>query len=1092
MSGNEPFQVPEGWLRSFKPRRGGRLRAGTAPVAVPAGGLPRPADEVLEALSRPSTPEADALRARLAGKDDPLGAAVLAVALGHAIDPAVCVEAWIRGHGIAFAAEAVVAAAPLSLHAERQWIPERGPGPDMSWSIRNQPSELPLTRTVHRLAREERIVQARMADHLRAVFAGCGEETYAQGVEALRPLRDRDAFTRFLASYLMPGESAWVDECCRADEIPWSMEQILWLSVGTAGQIETLLDRRVPLLPSDELWGTLYDAVGLEIVRVIAHGLNRRNLGIQTHLLELLALIPADAAFARLVAHLDHAAAVPFVQAAAGRFPARAARLLHEAASTEGRVARTARQMLRTHLRAHPDAAGEIPLDSPAAVPEAPVESVPEPLVTPPWKREPRPQRVVEISPPSGAHAVWVDGEREVWASAEKYQRYLYGADWPEKVSRILDYVPSAPGAKRSEHDVYTVFAHAPEELVQNRLETWRPDRIGSHDGGALMKPIAARFGTAALTPVLRLAQRMPAAAGGLLVPFRDLRVARLMATWAVRTASAHGTVAAWTARHGLVAALLILPDALAAHADRRTAAQALLRMMREETVLLAAQEHGGEVEAEIRALLGEPPADRVPARLPVLPSWTDPALLPPVPLRDGAGALPATAVRNLLLLLALSEPDRPHPVLPSVLEPLDRTALAEFGWWLFEAWRAAGQPAEQKWILAGLGHIGDDETIRRLTPLIRAWPGEGGHTRAVAGLDVLAGIGTQAAFTHLNGIAQRARYKALRRQAADRIEDLAAGLKLTAEQLADRLVPAFGLDDPAGRTFDYGPRRFTLALDAELRPLVTGPDGKPRKALPAPAASDDADLAAAARKEFSAVKRELRSVATDLAVRLEAAMVSQRSWTGAEFRLLFADHPVTVQAARRLVWTCPTGRFRIAADGSFTGTDGKDAGVPDDSAVRLLHPALAGDALPVWRALFARERIGQPFPQLDRPVHVLTPAELNAPSLADQEHRTVPTVALMGLARRGWQRGVPLEGGVEHGFSRPLPSGRHLVITLEPGIAAGAPEAHSRQTFAEIRIYPHPDGAWRGTAPAPRLSPDLDPVTVSEILADLRSLPDE
>ncbi|MFV2180136.1 hypothetical protein, partial [Actinomadura sp. LOL_011] len=70
--------------------------------------------------------------------------------------------------------------------------------------------------------------------------------------------------------------------------------------------------------------------------------------------------------------------------------------------------------------------------------------------------------------------------------------------------------------------------------------------------------------------------------------------------------------------------------------------------------------------------------------------------------------------------------------------------------------------------------------------PVIRAWPGEGGHAKAVTGLDVLAAIGTDTALMHLNTIAQRVKFKALKTRAQEKIDEVAAGLELTAEQLAD------------------------------------------------------------------------------------------------------------------------------------------------------------------------------------------------------------------------------------------------------------------------------------------------------------------
>ena len=48
---------------------------------------------------------------------------------------------------------------------------------------------------------------------------------------------------------------------------------------------------------------------------------------------------------------------------------------------------------------------------------------------------------------------------------------------------------------------------------------------------------------------------------------------------------------------------------------------------------------------------------------------------------------------------------------------------------------------------------------------MIRLWPGENGHQRAVAGLDVLAEIGGDTALMHLYGISQKVKFKALKEQ---------------------------------------------------------------------------------------------------------------------------------------------------------------------------------------------------------------------------------------------------------------------------------------------------------------------------------------
>src|SRR6185369_16203815 len=148
-----------------------------------------------------------------------------------------------------------------------------------------------------------------------------------------------------------------------------------------------------------------------------------------------------------------------------------------------------------------------------------------------------------------------------------------------------------------------------------------------------------------------------------------------------------------------------------------------------------------------------------------------------------------------------------------------------------------------------------------------------GGHARAVTGVGVLAAIGTDVALMHLHGIAQRAKFKGLKTAAQQKMDEVAAGLGLDAEQLADRLVPDFGLAADGSLRLDYGPRQFLVGFDEQLRPFVADADGKRLKALPKPGARDDAELAPAAYKQFAALKKDVRTVAADQIRRLERAM---------------------------------------------------------------------------------------------------------------------------------------------------------------------------------------------------------------------------
>ncbi|WP_194897154.1 hypothetical protein [Catenulispora pinisilvae] len=111
-----------------------------------------------------------------------------------------------------------------------------------------------------------------------------------------------------------------------------------------------------------------------------------------------------------------------------------------------------------------------------------------------------------------------------------------------------------------------------------------------------------------------------------------------------------------------------------------------------------------------------------------------------------------------------------------------DPASLAEFAWVLFENWCDVECPPKESWAFDALRWFGDDETVRRLSPLIRKWPGEGGHQRAGLGLDVLTDIGGDVALMHLYDISQKAKSKGLKDRAAQRVAEIAGDLGLTAD----------------------------------------------------------------------------------------------------------------------------------------------------------------------------------------------------------------------------------------------------------------------------------------------------------------------
>ncbi|TDD77738.1 DUF4132 domain-containing protein [Actinomadura darangshiensis] len=713
---------------------------------------------------------------------------------------------------------------------------------------------------------------------------------------------------------------------------------------------------------------------------------------------------------------------------------------------------------------------------------------LPKALLDPPWKRKPaaapssedEPILVPGLTAPDDRAILWEPGERERWAEVRPYGSWRDG-EWEEAAEKFRDgrmsYEPTRAG----------FLAQAPEHLARPLLAGWEPHVTWDFDHS--LQPIVARFETDAWDVAFRLAKQNAFGTGPILRPFLSADVARLFADWLYRLTSAQKIAHTWFGRHGLAAVPYLVPDALGKRVGPRRNAIKALRTI-EGDVVGAARVHGDEAADAVAKLLVAAPPDNAPVQPPIrppsLPTWLDVDALPRPALRDG-GELPREACRHLLLAMVGTPGGRVDvsEVVDGAAGVCDPESLTAFAWALFEAWQAARLPKRSGFVLATLGRFGDDGTVRRLTPLVKDWPGQsGGYSRAVQGLDVLVEIGSDTALTQLNGIAQKSRYKGLQGEAQRKLLAIAQRRGLTGDQLADRLVPGLGLDADGTLTLDYGPRRFTVGFDEQLKPSVSDENGKPRKSLPKPGAKDDPDLAPAAYKRFAELKKDVRAVASGEVARLESSMVMGREWTRAEFAEFVAGHPLLRHLARRLVWLSGGRPFRIAEDRTFADLDDDAVELPVSANVQIAHPLDLGDSLTAWAEVFADYEILQPFPQLGRPVLTLADGEGRNGRLERFEGLTVPTGKLLGLTRTSWTRGPAQDNGIEHWISWHLAPDVTVVIDLRPGIAVGLVDLNPVQTTERV---------WIGKSPYSAVMENgldgVNPVFVSELLADLTSL---
>ncbi|EIM4367117.1 DUF4132 domain-containing protein, partial [Escherichia coli] len=388
------------------------------------------------------------------------------------------------------------------------------------------------------------------------------------------------------------------------------------------------------------------------------------------------------------------------------------------------------------------------------------------------------------------------------------------------------------------------------------------------------------------------------------------------------------------------------------------------------------------------------------------------------------------------------------------------------------------------------LGVLGNDDTARKLTPLIRAWPGESQHKRATVGLDILAAIGSDIALMQLNGIAQKLKFKALQERAKEKIANIAESRELTVAELEDRLAPDLGLDDNGSLLLDFGPRQFTVSFDESVKPFVRDASGSRLKDLPKPNKTDDETLAEEAVNRYKLLKKDVRTVAAQQISRLEAAMCQRRRWTAEQFSLFLVEHPLVRHITQRLMWGIYdadnqlTSCFRVAEDGSFS--DGQDTpftleqgniGIPHVLEIPTMQAA-------EFAQLFSDYELLPPFRQLDRPWSELSDSEKSSGDLQRWAGRQAASGRVAGLMNKGWQRGDVLDGGGYYSFYKAVDDG-YVELSVTPGFCVGLPvtEISDSQTIDHIHLYKQT--SRKSVYPFSV----LDDITASELINDIESL---
>ncbi len=479
------------------------------------------------------------------------------------------------------------------------------------------------------------------------------------------------------------------------------------------------------------------------------------------------------------------------------------------------------------------------------------------------------------------------------------------------------------------------------------------------------------------------------------------------------------------------------------------------------------------------------------------LPAWVNPSRV--LPLVVGETRLNDEQVVTVLQVLATTAISERHPLLVSIKEHIDKPSRDDFAWGMFQLWQEDGSDTKQKWVMGAIGHLGDDDCVLKLTPLVRAWPGESQHARAVFGLECLRGVGSNAALMQLSSISQKLKYKGLKAKAAVFVGEIAKEKGMTCAELEDRVIPDCGLDEQGRREFSFGARSFSFVLGSDLKPMVRGEDGKVRPNMPKPGTKDDEAIATASLAEWKLMKKQIKDVAVLQSGRLEVAMVAGRRWSVDDYGSFLVRHPLMTHLVQKLIWGAfdKKGKrlslFRIAEERNFT--DENDNAIPLTKAdtIGLLHPLEMTDAeRATWGEILSDYEIISPFPQLGRAVYTLEKGEKQAVELERFHGLKLEAPAMIyTLEKLGWIRGEVLDGGGFSEYFKQFPlADVTAVIYYDGNVAMGYIEPDEILTTVSICFF---SGMIKPSKYGVQLEKimmgDVFQTVTSEVVADLQFL---
>lgn len=278
--------------------------------------------------------------------------------------------------------------------------------------------------------------------------------------------------------------------------------------------------------------------------------------------------------------------------------------------------------------------------------------------------------------------------------------------------------------------------------------------------------------------------------------------------------------------------------------------------------------------------------------------------------------------------------------------------------------------------------------------------------------LVALSSISTTAAVAQLSRLKTRAKHASIKKQLDKAFGVASENTGMSAEELEEVAVPTCGLTAVGELRRSLGDVTAQLQVSEAFKTEVSWlkPDGKTQASVPASVK----ETFAADLKAIKQTQKEVDKLLPAQRHRLELLFLQERSWTLADFRSRYLDHPLVGVVARRLIWRFTKGTHTqdgIWHDGRIVDERGRPLQqLADDTHVGLWHPRQGiVDQVKAWRDWLEAHEVRQPFKQAHREIYVLTDAERQTETYSNRfaAHILKQHQFAALCQQRGWRYGL-------------------------------------------------------------------------------------